>query len=128
MTDYKEKILFENMDTIKFIVRRVSNTLGIARNDFEDYLQEAYLVIYEKADKYDEEKDFYNFAYSVIKNRFIDLYRRDSERKIEKVSLNETIQANDASENIELSDILKSDIDTEKNLDRYTPRKERIYR
>lgn len=78
MADYGEKLVMDNMQTIKGLVWGIMNKLRIPNRDYEDCLQEALLLIYKKAYAYNPEKKFSNFAHSVIKNGLIDVYRRNT--------------------------------------------------
>jgi len=113
VNDYREKLLLENMETIKDIVGKLTYKFRIGKDNFEDYLQEAYLEIYKKADKYNPDMQFVNFAYPVIKNRLIDLHRNDKERNLKKVYLNDTVSEDDESLGCELVDMMISSNDTE---------------
>jgi len=113
VNDYREKLLLENMETIKDIVGKLTYKIRIGKDNFEDYLQEAYLEIYKKADKYNPDMQFVNFAYPVIKNRLIDLHRNDKERNLKKVYLNDTVSDDDESTGCELVDMMISSNDTE---------------
>ena len=113
MNDYKEKILLENTETIKAVVRKLVKGFGIDKEKYEDCLQEAYISVYKNANKYNPEKKFVNFAYPIIKISLINMYRKDKERKLEKVYLNDTISDDGDADRTELADMLISNADTE---------------
>lgn len=96
MNETKEKILIENMNLIKMIVWTLIKEYNIPKNEYEDYLQEAYLAVFAKLDMYNPEKKFSSFARIVIKNRFIDIYRK------KKISMNSVVS---------LEDCVLSDVD-----------------
>lgn len=111
--DDKNKLVIENMDTIKSLVWIMMKKFGIPKNEYEDYLQEAYLIILRKADKYNPEKKFSNFANTVIKNRFIDLYKMNRQPSAGFVSLEQSITEDEDGSDLTIMDFLKSDIDIE---------------
>lgn len=113
MVDYKEKLVMDNMATIQSLVRVIMRKLGISKSEYEDYLQEAYLMILNKASKYDPHKKFSNFAYSVIKNGFVDIYRKNPEHNIELSSLDCIVLEDNEGNGQDLIDILSSSNQTE---------------
>ena len=111
MMDNREKLIMDNMQTIKSITWFTMKKIGLPKSEYEDYLQEAYLLILKKADKYNPEKKFSTFAEIVLKNGFIDLRRRDSQENLDLISLDEPLAEDE--EEITIMDFLKGSYDTE---------------
>lgn len=113
MMRYKEEFLIEHMQTLKSLVKSVMKKLGISQEEYEDCLQEAYILIWKKADKFNPEKEFGPFARRVVMNGLIDLYKRNRELKKELLSLEEDISQDEEGNSVGLIDLLKGEDETE---------------
>lgn len=109
---YKEEFLIAHMQTLKALVKSVMKKLGIPQEEYEDCLQEAYILIWKKADKFNPDKEFGPFARRVITNGLIDLYKRNRELKKELLSLDYDVQDEEGN-GVELVDLLKGENETE---------------
>lgn len=113
MNEYREKLITENMRLIKKIVFSLIKEFGISGNDLEDYLQEAYLAVFAKLDLYDAEKSFGAFARTIIKNRFIDIYRKRKIAINSVVYIEDYVLSDDEGNCSELEKFLKAPNSTE---------------
>lgn len=111
MMDNREKLIMDNMQIIKNLTWITMKKIGAPKSEYDDYLQEAYLLILKKADKYNPEKNFSTFVGIVLKNGFIDLRRRDSQENLDIVSLDEPFA--EGEEEMTIMDLLKGSYDTE---------------
>lgn len=113
MKSYREKLVIENMQTISLLVKSIMKKLGIPQGEYEDCLQEAYILIFNKADKFDPNREFGPFARRVIMNGFIDIYKRNRELMKELLSLESDISQDEEGNGIGITDLLTAGDETE---------------
>ena len=112
MMNCREEFLIEHMQSIRQLVKSAMKKLGIPQAEYEDCLQEAYILIWKQADKFDPDKEFGPFARRVITNGLIDVYKRNRELKKELLSLDHDIRDEEGN-GLELIDLLKGGNETE---------------
>ena len=89
MTDYEKRLIEENMDAVSITTRKFLKRYNIPQTEFEDYRQNAYVILCSKVHKYDGSTKFSTFVDVVLRNAFIDMYRTDKSRRLDVVSLDE---------------------------------------
>ena len=113
MMNYREEFVTENTQTIKVLVKSVMKKLGIAQNEYDDCLQEAYILIFKAADKYNQQKEFGPFARRVITNGLIDIYKRNRELMKEVLSLDNAINQDEEENGTPFIELLTGENETE---------------
>lgn len=111
MSEKDKRLIEENMDRLEVTIKSLAKKFNVPVCDFDDYRQTAYLTLCGKAYKYDGSTKFITFANTVIINAMIDKYRREKNRNIEMVSLNDTCF--ECEDETNLLDFLASENDTE---------------
>ena len=111
MSEKDKRLIEENMDKLEVTIKSLAKKFNVPACDFEDYRQTAYLTLCGKAHKYDGSTKFITFANTVIINAMIDKYRREKNRNVEIVSLNDACFESEDETN--LMDFLASENDTE---------------
>ena len=112
MMNCREEFLIEHMQSIRQLVKSAMKKLGIPQAEYEDCLQEAYILIWKQADKFDPDKGFGRFARRVVRKGVIDVYRGNRELKKELLSLDHDIRDEEGN-GLELIDLLKGGNETE---------------
>lgn len=113
LKEHERRLIEENMDNIKIVVRLMMDKYNIRKDEYDDYCQTGYLILCEKVSKYDESVKFSTFINAVLHNAFVDKYRMDKSRKIDALSLDEPIC--DDGDTV-LADILASPGNTENDV------------
>jgi len=73
-----EQLALAHMDVLhRFGMRLTEKTA-----DADDLVQETYLKAYQFWDKYDQRTDIRVWLFRILKNTYISLYRRDSEKHL----------------------------------------------
>lgn len=90
MSEKDKRLIEENMDKLEVTIKSLAKKFNVPACDFDDYRQTAYLTLCGKAHKFDGRTQFITFANTVITNAMIDKYRREKNRNVEMVSLNDT--------------------------------------
>ena len=111
MSEKDKRLIEENMDKLEVTIKSLAIKFNVPTCDFDDYRQTAYFTLCNKAYKYDGSTKFITFANTVIINAMIDKYRREKNRNIEMVSLNDACFESEDETN--LMDFLASENDTE---------------
>ncbi len=95
MTNQDDKELIERIvnsndkeKSFSLIFRRYANfvydlgrTLGIPRSDIDDFVQEVFIKLYEKINKFNTNKEFFPWFYSLVRNYAYDFIKRIRKRK-----------------------------------------------
>lgn len=113
MTENERKLVEENLITVKSLVRNMVSSGKISRDDYDDYYQYGCMVLCEKVAKYDGRAKFNTFADTVVRNAFVDLYRKNKNNSLETLSLSQIVSDDDADEGAELMEFLNSGDNTE---------------
>lgn len=111
MREKDKRLIEENLDKLEVTIKSLAKKFNVPACDFEDYRQTAYLTLCNKTYKYDGSTKFITFANTVIINAMIDKYRREKNKKIEMVSLDDACFECEGETN--LLDFLASENDTE---------------
>ena len=99
------------------LLRYLRRSFGVTDEDGEDILQNSFLKAYQHLNDYDDALPFSSWMYRITRNEAIDLFRK---RKVVMIPI-ET----EEEDSVNLTDILKSDSDTERDVGRLMER-ERI--
>ena len=113
MKENEKRLIEENIEKIDYIIKKFICSFNIPSNEMEEYKQIAYLALCSKTYKYDGSTKFTTFANMVIKNAFIDMYRKEKLRKIDFVSLEECFAEDEAGNGAGLIDFLSTENNTE---------------
>lgn len=113
MKENEKRLIEENIEKIDYIIKKFICSFNIPNNEMEEYKQIAYLALCNKTYKYDGSTKFTTFANMVIKNAFIDMYRKEKLRKIDFVSLEECFAEDEAGNGAGLIDFLSTENNTE---------------
>lgn len=109
MTDYEKRLIEENMDAVSITTRKFLKRYNIPQTEFEDYRQNAYVILCSKVHKYDGSTKFSTFVDVVLRNAFIDMYRTDKSRHLDVVSLDEFLNEEKSFNDTQLALMLEDD-------------------
>ncbi|MBR0277868.1 MAG: sigma-70 family RNA polymerase sigma factor [Clostridia bacterium] len=112
MNEYEKNLVENNLSAVKSVVNGLIYSGRINQSEYDDYFQYGCLMLCEKAGKYDGRVKFSTFAETVLKNAFVDLYRKNKNSVSGDVSLSEELSDDGAL----LEEFLKSKLDTEKEV------------
>lgn len=113
MTENEKSLIEENIEKLEYIIKKLICSFNIPKNEVEEYRQIAYLALCNKTNKYDGSTKFTTFANMVIKNAFIDIYRKEKLKKFDFISLEECFAEDDSGNGAGLIDFLSTDNNTE---------------
>lgn len=113
MRERENNLILENMDIIKKTVTYLTYSFGIPKSEYADYLQEAYIILLDKINKYDGRTKFSTFASTVIKNAFIDIYRTRIKNKPDIISLDKIYYEDNDGNPASFINFFESSYDTE---------------
>ena len=116
MTENEKRLIEENIEKLEYIIKKLICSFNIPKNEAEEYRQIAYLALCNKTNKYDGSTKFTTFANMVIKNAFIDVYRKEKLKKFDFISLEECFTEDDSGNGAGLIDFLSTDNNTEKEV------------
>lgn len=114
--EQEKRLIEENMHVVEIVVKSLMARFNIPRNEFDDYCQNAYLILCNKIHKFDGTTKFSTFADIVLTNAFIDKYRRDKARNPETVSIDFVPDKGEAENIVCLADYLATDINAENEI------------
>lgn len=111
MNENDKRLIEENMDKLEITIKSIALKFNIGYAEFEDYRQMAYLTVCNKVHKYDGSTKFTTFADMVITHALIDKYRREKNKNLDTISLDDVCFEGD--EDAKLMDFLASESNTE---------------
>lgn len=113
MREKETKLIAENMKAIEIRAKYLYKTYAFPSEEFDEFLQVAYLFICEKVHKFDGKVKFSAFVDAVLENAFIDRLRTTKNKRFFTLSLDACYIEDDEGDGPALADFLKTDNNTE---------------
>lgn len=113
MNSKEKRLIEENIHDIENCVRRFMKAYNIPFSEYDDYYQIACLTVCDKVDKYNGTTKFSTFVNVIVKNAFIDMYRKNKAKNIDVLYMDGCYTEDDNGNNVCLADFLATENQTE---------------
>lgn len=112
MNTREKRLIEENMKAIEIRAKYLFKKYGSQHEEYDEYFQNACLMVCNKIHKYDGSTEFSTFVDAILENAFIDLYRMNGKNKPDVLSLDECCSGDDDCD-VTLRDFLADKKNTE---------------